>query len=292
MSNPLSPAPEVHLRRPARTCHALGRWTKRLALGALAVVLAWSPALAVNPAPVQLFYMPFPEDQLLRGIAGDRVGRIVLGAVQSGDHLHLDRRGRGRHHHLLRPVGERVRQRHRQPVEPLQRRQPRWHADLGRRQPRQRRPAARSDRPHRRRHRHHPQQRHRHRQPDGDRLRRPRQDRGDQVGRDHPHRLGRRLRHAARRLGRGLRHQELGHRLPRPGRRRTSPMRPIIRCSSTRAWPSMAGEGGATVQIDADANGSLRDHGQLGRRREPLRERRRQRRRPRGLQTTPCRSTS
>jgi len=37
-------------------------------LGALALLLAGSAASAANPTPVQLFYVPFPEDELLQGL--------------------------------------------------------------------------------------------------------------------------------------------------------------------------------------------------------------------------------
>ena len=37
-------------------------------VAALSIFTQGGIALAANPAPVQLFYMPFPEDQLLTGL--------------------------------------------------------------------------------------------------------------------------------------------------------------------------------------------------------------------------------
>ncbi len=44
-------------------------WCAALAVvGAAALADGGRPAMAVNPTPVQLFYVPFPEDQLLLGL--------------------------------------------------------------------------------------------------------------------------------------------------------------------------------------------------------------------------------
>ena len=104
------------------------------------------PAALAAPRPVQTFYVPFPEDQFCRRFRLSEPGRSRSNCRPARHDLHHDRRGRQQHHHLLRPVGERLRRRHRQPAEPLQRRQPGRHADLGRRQHGQRRASGRRQR--------------------------------------------------------------------------------------------------------------------------------------------------
>src|SRR5258705_5001089 len=71
-------------------------------LGGILLLLHTSFALAVNPAPVQVFYMPFPEDQLLTGLQAIESGGpsaaptnpvttyISLAAVSSNTIIYYD----------------------------------------------------------------------------------------------------------------------------------------------------------------------------------------------------------
>jgi len=88
--------------RPVRTTpQSPRRFTRHLiaSLGAMVLLLGSSLAFAVNPAPVQLFYMPFPEDQLLQGlqaIAGNTTPSdpittyISIAAVANGTIVYYD----------------------------------------------------------------------------------------------------------------------------------------------------------------------------------------------------------
>ena len=285
-SRRLSPAPDRASLAPVSAWRAAGFSRGRV----LAHDRKWSGRRGQSDAGAALL-RAVPGRPAPAGAAGDRVGRPVERAGRPGHQLHLDRRGRRRHDHLLRPVGERVRRRHRESAEPLQRRQSRRHADLGRRQRRERRAARRSratsSTPARSSS---STTRSRRRNLTGDRLRRPRQDRGHQARRRDARRAGRPARTRCSRARSRCSTRTAGareYRAPVGANIADATDHQMFEYTSLAI---MAGEGGATVQIDADANGSVRDDVSLSRGAEPLRERRRQRRRRASSPTTPCRS--
>ena len=225
-----------------------------LAAVAATLLFAAVPAFAANPAPVQLFYVPFPEDQLLQGLQAieRRPARptnpvttyISIAAVANNTIIYYDQWENGYDTDIANPLnlysggnpgGTQI-----------------W----GDGNPANGVAARRPERPHQRRHGHHPQQRRHHRRT-----------------------CPRSTSTAATRSRRPRRVAVTAHRRGRPARARCSPAR--SRCSTptagarTTARPVgenipdatdhqmfeytslaiQAGEGGATVQIDKDANG-------------------------------------
>jgi hypothetical protein len=90
-------------RSPRPLSASLARVARRsFALATLALLVGARAAFAVNPAPVQLFYLPFPEDQLLQGLIAIENGGpsvapsdpvttyISLAAVANGTIIYYD----------------------------------------------------------------------------------------------------------------------------------------------------------------------------------------------------------
>ena len=78
--------------------HAAAAPRRLVLLATLSALLFGAPALAANPTPAQLFYVPFPEDQLLLGLQGISAGAptnpmttyVAIAAVADGTIVYYD----------------------------------------------------------------------------------------------------------------------------------------------------------------------------------------------------------
>ena len=206
--------------------------------GVFALLMRATAVFAANPAPVQLFYVPFPKTNCCKVQAinsADPVDPVTdylsIAAVANGTIIYYDQWENGYDTDIANPT------------DLYSSPEISTHADLGDGNVANGFLPGHPERPDPRRHGHRTEQQHHLDEPLGDRLRRPRQDRGDEVRRGDQDRMGVGLEHAARGFRRGIRYGPLGYRLPRTGRRQH---RRRDRPSDVRVHEPaiLAGEGG------------------------------------------------